>query len=119
DKVHLPFLTHLEWEGEIQELRKVEERLWLIIPLTLLLIAFLTYMAVRNWVDTLIVLIDIPVACSGGVLALLITGVHFSVSAAMGFVSIFGIAIQDAILVVTYFQRLRTIDGHSIELAAR
>jgi len=93
--------------------------LQIIIPITLLLIAFLTYSAVRNWVDTVIVLVDIPVAITGGVLALLITGIHFSVSAAMGFISIFGIAIQDAILVVTYFQRLRETEGHSIELAAR
>jgi heavy metal efflux system protein len=53
------------------------------------------------------------------VLALLITRINFSVSAAMGFISIFGIAIQDAILVVTYFQRLRGSEGHSIEEAAR
>ncbi len=64
-------------------------------------------------------LINIPVACTGGVLALLVTRMNFSVSAAMGFISIFGIAIQDAILVVTYFQRLRDADGHSIEHAAR
>jgi cobalt-zinc-cadmium resistance protein CzcA len=62
---------------------------------------------------------NIPVACTGGVLALLITGSRFSVSAAMGFVSIFGIAIQDAILVVTYFQRLRNVEGHGIVEAAR
>src|SRR5262249_46301330 len=54
----------------------------------------------------------------GGVLALLVNHINFSVSAAMGFVSIFGIAIQDAILVVTYFQRLRE-QGASIEHAAR
>ena len=119
EQVHLPYSSHLEWEGEIQELHHVEERLMVIIPLTLLLVGFLTYSAVKNWVDTLIVLIDIPVACSGGVLALLLTGVHFSVSAAMGFVSIFGIAIQDAILVVTYFQRLREVEGHGIEQSAR
>ena len=63
-------------------------------------------------------MINIPVACTGGLLALLATGVNFSVSAAMGFISIFGIAIQDAILVVTYFQRLK-VDGRSIENAAR
>jgi cobalt-zinc-cadmium resistance protein CzcA len=117
--VHLPYGTHLEWEGEIQELKSVEKRLMFIIPLTILLIGFIVYIAVGNWVDTLITLIDIPVACTGGVLALLITGTTFSVSAAMGFISIFGIAIQDAILVVTYFQRLRHREGHSIELAAR
>ena len=52
-------------------------------------------------------------------LALLVTGTNFSVSAAMGFVSIFGIAIQDAILVVTYFQRLHDVEGHTIVEAAR
>ena len=119
EKIKKPYNQHFEWEGEIQELHSVEARLMLIIPLTVLLISFLTYTAVGNWMDTLIVLIDIPVACSGGVLALLIAQLHFSVSAAMGFVSIFGIAIQDAILVVTYFQRLRHVEGHSIEEAAR
>jgi cobalt-zinc-cadmium resistance protein CzcA len=114
-----PYEMRLEWAGEINELHEAEGRLEIIIPITLLLIGFLTYSAVRNWVDTLIVLIDIPVAITGGVLALLITGVHFSVSAAMGFISIFGIAIQDAILVVTYFQRLRETEGHTIEQAAR
>ena len=118
-EVKLPYDAHLEWSGEINELKEAEARLRIIIPLTLLLIGFLTYTAVKNWVDTLIVLVDIPVACTGGVLALLITGVHFSVSAAMGFISIFGIAIQDAILVVTYFQRLHDVEGHSIEQAAR
>jgi cobalt-zinc-cadmium resistance protein CzcA len=119
EKIHLPYDTHLEWAGEINELNEAMDRLIIIIPITLLLIAFLSFTAVKNWVDTLIVLIDIPVACTGGVLALLITGIHFSVSAAMGFISIFGIAIQDAILVVTYFQRLRDVEGHSIINAAR
>jgi cobalt-zinc-cadmium resistance protein CzcA len=119
EKIHLPYGMHLEWEGEIQELKQIERRLLVIIPLTILLIGFVVYVAVGNWVDTLIVLVDIPVAITGGVLALLLTGVNFSVSAAMGFISIFGIAIQDAILVVTYFQRLRETEGHSIELAAR
>jgi cobalt-zinc-cadmium resistance protein CzcA len=117
DNVQLPYDTHLEWAGQIGELNDAMDRLTLIVPITLLLIAFLTFSAVKNWVDTLIVIIDIPVACTGGVLALLVTS--FSVSAAMGFISIFGIAIQDAILVVTYFQRLREDQGRSIVEAAR
>src|SRR5580658_3188524 len=106
-KVHRPYDTHLEWGGEINELNEAMGRLVIIIPLTLLIIGFLVYTAVKNWVDTVIVIVSIPVACTGGVLALLLTRINFSVSAAMGFISIFGIAIQDAILVVTYFQRLR------------
>ena len=119
EKVKLPYDTHLEWDGEINEMHEAESRLLIIIPLTLLLITFLTFSAVKNWTDTLIVLVDIPVACTGGVLALMLARQNFSVSAAMGFISIFGIAIQDAILVVTYFQRQRYIEGHDIVQAAR
>jgi heavy metal efflux system protein len=118
-KMCRPYDMRLEWAGEINELHEAEGRLTLIIPLTFVLITFLTYSAVKHWLDTILVIISIPIACTGGVLALLITHENFSVSAAMGFISIFGIAIQDAILVVTYFQRLRETEGHSIELAAR
>ncbi len=118
-KLCRPYDSRLEWAGEINELHEAEGRLQIIIPLTMLLIGFLTYSAVKHWLDTILVIISIPIACTGGVLALLLTHQNFSVSAAMGFISIFGIAIQDAILVVTYFQRLRESEGHSIELAAR
>src|SRR6185437_13273643 len=93
-------------------------RLTIIVPLTLLLITFLVYTAVKSWVDTAIVIIEIPVACTGGIIALLLTRTNFSVSAAMGFVSVFGIAVQDALLMVTYFQQTRAA-GMSIEVSAR
>jgi cobalt-zinc-cadmium resistance protein CzcA len=118
-RVKLPYDTHLEWAGEINELKEAMGRLVIIIPLTLLLIGFLVYSAVHNWVDMLIVVASIPVACTGGVLALLVTGTHFSVSAAMGFISIFGIAIQDSLIVISYYQRLRAVEGHDVERAAR
>src|SRR5262249_716395 len=103
----------------INELKEAMGRLVVIIPLTLIIIGFLVYGAVRTLIDTIIVIVSIPVACTGGVLALLVTRQNFSVSAAMGFISIFGIAIQDAILVGTYFQRLRDLEGLGIEQAAR
>jgi cobalt-zinc-cadmium resistance protein CzcA len=117
--VKLPYDSHLEWAGEINELHEAEGRLAVIVPLTLVLITLLTFAAVKSWADTAIVLINIPVACTGGVLALLLTHHNFSVSAAMGFISIFGIAIQDAILVVTYFQRQHDLQGTDIVQAAR
>jgi cobalt-zinc-cadmium resistance protein CzcA len=119
DKVHMPYGMRLDWAGEIEELKSIESRLLIIVPLTILLIGFVVYVAVGNWVDSLIVLVNIPIACTGGILALIIARTNFSVSAAMGFISIFGIAIQDAMLVVTYFQRLREVEGHSIEQAAK
>ncbi len=117
-QVPLPPGSHLEWSGQINELNEATGRLMIIIPLTLLLIAFLTYSAVRSLVDTVIVLINIPLACAGGLLALVVTGEPFSVSAAMGFISIFGIAIQGSILVVTYAQR-QWAEGKSLVEGAR
>jgi cobalt-zinc-cadmium resistance protein CzcA len=104
--VKLPWNTHLEWAGEMNELSDAMARLNVIIPLSLLLIAFLVYAAVRSWIDTVLVILAVPVATTGGMLALMLTKEPFSVSAAMGFVSIFGIAVQDGILIVTYAQRL-------------
>ena len=118
EEVRLPPETHLEWAGQINELRDAMRRLAWIIPLSVVLVGFLVYGAVKTWVDTLLVLLSIPIACTGGLIALLVAGQPFSVSAAMGFVSIFGIAIQDAILVVTYAQR-KWADGLSLVDGAR
>lgn len=118
EKVKLPYDTHLEWAGEINQLNETTGRLFVIIPITLCLIAFLVYSSVKHWIDMLIALAGIPIACSGGVLALLLTGTNFSISAAMGFISIFGIAIQDALIVVTYTQHLWR-EGHGLEEGAR
>ena len=117
-RIKLPYDTHLEWGGQINEYGEAVSRFLIIIPITFLLIGLLVYGAVKSGLDTMIVLLSIPVACTGGVSALLLARVNFSVSAAMGFISIFGIAIQDAILVVTYFQRLRQ-EGMAITDAAR
>jgi cobalt-zinc-cadmium resistance protein CzcA len=119
EKIPQGYGKRLEWSGEINELREAQHRLLFIVPLTLLLIALLVYAAVKTWVDLLVVLIDIPLACTGALVALLATRTNFSVSAAMGFLSIFGIAIQDAILVVTYFQQMRYKEGLSVSEAAR
>jgi len=117
-KVTLPPETRLEWAGEINELREAMARLGIIIPLTVFVISLLVFGAVKNWIDTGIVLVSLPVATAGGLMALLVTGESFSVSAAMGFVSIFGVAIQDAILVVTSAQR-HWADGRSLAEGAR
>jgi cobalt-zinc-cadmium resistance protein CzcA len=117
--VQLPYTMFLDWAGQINELRDAQARLLIIVPLTLILIGLITLTAAKNWTDTFIVLAGIPLACTGGVIALLLSGVNFSISAAMGFISIFGIAIQDGILVVTYFQRLREKQKLSVMDAAR
>jgi cobalt-zinc-cadmium resistance protein CzcA len=117
-EIKLPYGTHLEWAGEADQMREAAARLSIIIPLTLVLIAFLVYSAVGGMRDMLVVLLSIPVACAGGVIALFVTRTHLSISAAMGFVSIFGIAVQDAIIVVTYARRMWA-EGHPLEEGAQ
>jgi len=121
-EISLPYDVHLEWAGEINQLREANQRLALIVPLTLVLIGLLVYAAVGAIPEALVVLSNIPVASAGGFLALLFSGINFSISAAMGFISIFGIAIQDGLLVVSYAQRLRAA-GHpwpeAVELASK
>jgi len=102
--VQIPWDTHLEWAGEINELREAFGRLRIVIPVTLALIGFLVYSAVKSPSLTVVVLANVAIAAAGGLLALLVSGINNSVSAAMGFVSVLGIAIQDAILVVSYAQ---------------
>ncbi|HZR08632.1 MAG TPA: CusA/CzcA family heavy metal efflux RND transporter [Myxococcales bacterium] len=116
--IKLPYDTHLEWAGEADQMREAAGRLSIVIPLTLVLIAFLVYSAVGGARDMLVVLLSIPVACTGGVIALFVTRTHLSISAAMGFVSIFGIAVQDAIIVVTYARRMWG-EGHSLAEGAQ
>jgi cobalt-zinc-cadmium resistance protein CzcA len=118
NEVKLPYDTHVEWAGEINQLHEATDRLLVIVPITLIVIAFIVYTSVGGILDTLIVLLGIPVAASGGVLALFVTRTEFSISAAMGFISILGIAVQDALIVVTYAHRLWA-DGHSRVEGAR
>jgi cobalt-zinc-cadmium resistance protein CzcA len=118
-QVPLAYDTHLEWDGEINALRAAKWRLILIIPVTLLLIGLLVHSAVKDWVITGVVFLSIPMACTGGLLALYLSGLNLSISAAMGFISIFGIAIQDSIIVVSYFQKIHGMLGRSVQDASR
>jgi cobalt-zinc-cadmium resistance protein CzcA len=103
--VELPWESRVVWSGQLGELRRAEMRLALILPVTLILIVFIAYAAVNSAKEAAIVLANIPIAAAGGVLALWVTRTPLSVAAAMGFVSVLGVAVQDAILVVTAFQR--------------
>jgi heavy metal efflux system protein len=105
-QVKLPEGVYLEWAGEWGELQQANRRLEVIIPLALLLIMGVLYAATLSLVNTLILMAQIPVACLGGVLSLVVTGTPFSVSAAVGFISIFAIAIMDGILLNFYIRQL-------------
>ncbi len=104
--VKLPRGLHLEWAGEYAELKEANRRLTIVVPITLLLIMGVLYSATTSLIDTFIIMAQIPVACLGGILALILTNTPFSVSAAVGFISIFGIAVMDGILLTFYIREL-------------
>jgi cobalt-zinc-cadmium resistance protein CzcA len=95
------------WSGEFQEMQQAERRLMFIIPVSLGLIVVLLYTAFHSLLDVFVVLSNVLALSLGGVWALLLTGTHFSISAAVGFISIFGVAVMDGLLLVSYFNHLR------------
>ncbi|HQU44846.1 MAG TPA: efflux RND transporter permease subunit, partial [Pirellulales bacterium] len=96
-----------EWSGEFQEMQEAEHRLMYIIPISLGLIFIMLYLALHSLLDAVVVLSNVLDLSVGGIWALLITGTHFSVSAAVGFISLFGVAIMDGLLLISYFNQLR------------
>jgi cobalt-zinc-cadmium resistance protein CzcA len=105
DLIQAPYRA--EWSGEFQEMEEAEHRLMWIIPLSLGLIFCLLYLAFGSLLDVFAILSNVVALSMGGVWALLLTGTNFSISAAVGFISIFGVAIMDGLLSVAYFNRLR------------
>ena len=101
--VHLPSGYHLEWAGELDNLNNAVARLEIVVPVSLLLMLLLLYANFGSIRDSLLAFAAIPMAIVGGVLALALTGTAFSISAAIGFVALFGIAVMDGILVVTTY----------------
>ena len=101
-QVNLPFGSRLEWVGEFGNLQDAIARLQVIVPITILLIALLLYAHFGSLTDTLLALSVIPLALVGGILALAVTGTPFGVSAAIGFIALFGISVMEGILVIVY-----------------
>ncbi|HZB90941.1 MAG TPA: CusA/CzcA family heavy metal efflux RND transporter [Stellaceae bacterium] len=105
-ELHLPGGYRLEWVGEFGELQEAIDRLVVVVPLSLALICMLLYFNFSSLTDMLLAASVMPMALIGGVFALYLTGTPFSVSAAIGFVALFGIAAMDGIIVLSYFNGL-------------
>ncbi len=96
-----------EWSGEFQEMEEANHRLMIIIPLSMAMICVLLYLAFHSLLDLLTILSNVLALSLGAVWALLLTHTNFSISAAVGFISIFGVAIMDGLLSIAYFNHLR------------
>jgi heavy metal efflux system protein len=104
--VPLPTGYRILWAGEFENLQQAKQRLEIIIPITLILILVLLYGLFNTLRDSLVALAGIPFAAAGGVIALYVAGEEFSVSAAIGFISLAGVAVMDGIVNITYFREL-------------
>ena len=102
----LPAGYRMEWVGELGDLKNAMARLAIAIPLSLALIVLLLFISFSSLTDTLLAASVLPMATIGGILALRLTGTPLSVSAAIGFIGLFGISVMNAILVVAAFNRL-------------
>jgi cobalt-zinc-cadmium resistance protein CzcA len=98
-----------EWSGEFQQMEEGEGRLLIIIPVSLALVFVLLYLAFHSLLDAIMVFSNVLALSMGGVWALLATGINFSISAAVGFTSIFGVAIMDGLLLISSFNQLRAL----------
>jgi cobalt-zinc-cadmium resistance protein CzcA len=105
--IKLPNGYQILWAGEFEDLQNAKERLLIVVPITLLLILVLLYGLFNSLRDSLLAVVGIPFAIGGGLIALYLAGLDFSVSAAIGFISLFGVAVMDGILNITYFRELR------------
>jgi cobalt-zinc-cadmium resistance protein CzcA len=107
DNVKLPPGYRLVWAGEFGDLQEAKQRLYVIVPISFILIAGMLYGLFNNVRDCLLTLAGIPFAVAGGVLALYVSGLNFSISAAVGFVSLFGVSVMDGILMITFYNHER------------
>jgi heavy metal efflux system protein len=105
EKLRLPAGYRMEWTGEFGALEDAKKRLSIIVPLSLLLIMMLLYSLFNSVRDSLLALSGIPFAVAGGILGLYVAGLNASVSAAVGFISLFGVSAMDGILLVSYIRR--------------
>jgi cobalt-zinc-cadmium resistance protein CzcA len=116
-QLQLPRGYHLDWEGEYESQKRSEKRLLFIVPLTIFFIFMIIYGAFGSAKWACLNLVNMLVARIGGLMALLVTGTHFSVSSGVGFMALFGASVQTGVIMVEYINQLRA-RGRSIEEAA-
>jgi len=116
-QIQLPRGYHIDWAGEYESEKRAEARLLVIVPLTILVIFGILYTMFRSLKWALLILGNVAMAPVGGLLALLLTGTHFSVSSGVGFLALFGVSVQTGVIMLEYINQLRA-KGHTIENAA-
>jgi cobalt-zinc-cadmium resistance protein CzcA len=106
-RVALPPGYYLEYGGQFENQQRAMHRLSIIVPITFGLILLLLYMSFGSWRYAALIFVNVPLALIGGVLGLYLTGEYLSVPASVGFIALFGIAVQNGLVLVTYINQLR------------
>lgn len=115
EKVDLPPGYSFKWTGQYENQQRAKDRLAVVVPGVILLTFFLLYMAFKSVSDAFLILMNIPFSLVGGIVAMYVTGTYFTVAAAVGFIALFGIAVQNGVIMVTYIKHLR--DHRTLEEA--
>jgi heavy metal efflux system protein len=116
-RVKLPEGYHIDWAGEYESQKRSQRRLLLVLPLTILVICMILYTMFKSFKWVVLILGNVAMAPIGGLLALWITGTHFSVSSGVGFLALFGVAVQTGVIMLEYINQLRA-RGHTVGDAA-
>jgi heavy metal efflux system protein len=114
----LPQGYRLEWGGQYENQKRAQARLLIVFPVSLLIIAGLLYATFRNAKQMFLILLIVPLALVGGIAALWIRGINLNLSASVGFIALFGIAVLNGVVMVSHINSLRS-DGQSTEDAVR
>jgi cobalt-zinc-cadmium resistance protein CzcA len=116
-KVQLPTGYHLKWEGEYASQKRANQRLLIVLPITILIIFIILYTMFKSFKWAMLIMANVAIAPVGGLLALLLTGTNFSVSSGVGFLALFGVSVQTGVIMLEYINQLRA-RRYSIEDAA-
>jgi cobalt-zinc-cadmium resistance protein CzcA len=117
-EVQLPAGYYLTWGGQFENLQRATERLMIVVPLALFLIFVLLFTTFNSVKQAVLIYTSIPLAVVGGILALFLRGMPFSISAGVGFIALFGVAVLDGVVMVSYINQLRD-QGRSVDQAVR
>ena len=116
-QVQLPTGYHIKWEGEYASQKRANQRLLIVLPITILIIFIILYTMFKSFKWSALIMANVAVAPIGGLLALLFTGTNFSVSSGVGFLALFGVCVQTGVIMLEYINQLR-VRRYSIEDAA-
>ncbi len=117
EQVKLPTGYHLQWEGEYASQKRANQRLLIVLPITILIIFIILYTMFKSFKWALLIMANIAIAPIGGLFALLLTGTNFSVSSGVGFLALFGVSVQTGVIMLEYINQLR-VRRYSVEDAA-